>query len=356
MKMKFVIGIIALVALGGVAVYSAYSERTVSVEKMPDAAGGEENDAKGSSDETFARDPITGMMCANGAKRPFAVMLAGDTAARPLSGIAQADVVVEMPVLTNGITRFMGVFLCEEPEEIGSIRSSRDDFLPFARSFDAVYAHWGGSHFALDLLNAGVLDNIDALRDPFNAFYRKNDRTAPHNGFTSVARLKETAEKRGYRAERKGNGYPHIPERSALSIDQTITIGYPGPYAAEFFYDHTTNSYLRSRGGTKEIDSATGRQVEVKNVIVMTALSRQLDADYNTVVVEGEGAVRIFRNGEEKRGMWKRVKEEYAPPRDDHSDNKYYFIDEQGKEIGLAEGKIWISLVQPEQRVELKFR
>ncbi|OGD23359.1 hypothetical protein A2Z10_02140 [Candidatus Azambacteria bacterium RBG_16_47_10] len=352
--MKFIMGIAVFAVLGGVMVYGAYSERTVSIEKEA-GVHTEQEDAGDAFTQAFVRDPLTGRMCASGGKRPFAVMLAGDTVARPLSGIAQADVVVEMPVLTNGITRFMAVFSCAEPEEIGSIRSARDDFLPFAKSFDAIYAHWGGSHFALDLLNAGVLNNIDALRDPFNAFYRKEDRIAPHNGFTSIIRLRETAEKRGYRIERKGNGYPHIPDNPLLSIDQTVMIGYPGPYGVEFLYDHTTNSYFRSRGGKKEMDSGTEKQVEVKNVIVMIAETKQLDADYNTVVVEGEGRVRIFRNGEEKKGTWKRVKEEYAPERSDHSDNKYYYVDEQGKEIGLVEGKIWIALVQPDQKVELKF-
>lgn len=354
MKTRFIIVAAGLVLAGGAVVYSAFSERTVSIKKEIGALTKNLGNTDTAQD-ILVRDPLTGVACARGGSRPFAVMLAGDTVARPLSGIAQADVVVEMPVLTNGITRFMAVFSCGEPEEIGSIRSARDDFLPFAKSFDAIYAHWGGSHFALDLLNANVLNNIDALRDPFNAFYRKSDRIAPHNGFTSIARLRETVEKRGYRAERKGSGYPHIPDNTLLSIDQTVTIGYPGPYGVEFLYDHTTNSYIRSRGGIKELDSGIEKHVEVKNVIVMTAETKQLDADYNTVVVEGEGSVRIFRNGEEKKGTWKRVKEEYAPERADHADNKYYFIDEKGKEIGLTEGKIWIALVQPDQRVELRF-
>lgn len=354
MKKGFIIGVVVLAAVGGVALFSMRSERVVSIEKGVDVL---ENIISGADEnkEGYVRDSLTGIACENGGRRPFAVMLAGDTVARPLSGIAQADVVVEMPVLTNGITRFMAVFSCESPNEIGSIRSSRDDFLPFVKSFDAIYAHWGGSHLALDLLNAKVLDNIDALKDPFNAFYRKNDRLAPHNGFTSIERLRETAIKRGYRAERKGGEYPRIPEHVTLGMDQTVRIGYPGPYEVEFFYDHTTNSYLRSRGGTKEMDEGAGRQVTVKNLIVMTADSRQLDADYNTVTVEGEGKVRIFRNGEEKKGTWKRMKEEYMPSSDDHIDNKYYFLDDQGKEIGLVTGKIWISLVEPEQDVEVKF-
>src|SRR3989344_6435938 len=65
--------------------------------------------------------PITGLECERGRERPVAVMLAGDLEARPLSGVGQADIVFEMPVAPNGITRYMAVYQCEEPEEIGSV-------------------------------------------------------------------------------------------------------------------------------------------------------------------------------------------------------------------------------------------
>ena len=145
--------------------------------------------------------PLTGQKCENSKARPVAVMLAEDTVTRPLSGISKADLVVEMPVVKDGITRMMAIFACEEPEDIGSIRSSRDDFIPLAAAFDAIYAHWGGSHFALDELNGGITDNIDALINPFNAFFRKNTKVAPHNGFTTYQRLFGAAEKLGYRME-----------------------------------------------------------------------------------------------------------------------------------------------------------
>jgi len=99
-------------------------------------------------DSSIPLNDITGIRCKNGDKRPYAIMLAADKAARPLSGVSEADVVVEMPVITDGITRYMAVFKCEEPKEIGSIRSARHDFITLAKSFDAIYAHWGGSYFA----------------------------------------------------------------------------------------------------------------------------------------------------------------------------------------------------------------
>ena len=203
--MKKIIIFIAVVALlgGGVLFYAFEAERKVIVDDKKVLARGDASSAESLSPllADFSENPLTGQKCVRGNKRPMAVMLAVDVVARPLYGVSKADVAVEMPALTNGITRLMALFSCEEPEEIGSIRSARHDFLPFARSFDAIYAHWGGSYLALDLLNKKVLDNLDALPNPHDAFYRRSDKLPPHNGFTSFARLSAAAEKLGYRSE-----------------------------------------------------------------------------------------------------------------------------------------------------------
>lgn len=334
---------VAVICGAGVLWYNGTLSKKVSIKKSASSTPleAQEADAVG---KRLAHNPLTGTMCEEGDARPFAVMLAADKVARPLYGIAQADIVVEMPALTNGITRYMGIFACEHAEEIGSIRSARHDFLPFAKSFDAIYAHWGGSYLALDALKTKELDAIDALPNPYDAFYRRNDKLAPHNGFTSFTRLQEAAQKLGYRMEGKATGYPRIGDEAVLSTNQSIAIKYPFPYNADFSYAHTTNSYTRSRGGEKEMDAATHTQVEVKNIIIMRAASRQISPDYNDVDVEGEGDAILYRNGEMKKGTWKKEGE------------RYVFSDGKGQALGLVAGKTWISIVQPDQKVELTLR
>lgn len=356
MKRSVVVVIVVLVALaGGFLLFVSNFGKTVVIERG--AVVSEKPSPQTTPEpasERLAFNPLTGQMCNEGDLRPYAVMFAADHVAKPLSGIAQADVVVEMPALTNGITRFMGVFSCERPEVIGSIRSARHDFLPFVKSFDAYFAHWGGSYLALDILKTGVIDNIDSIRNPFDTFWRDEAKPSPHNGFTSFARLERAASRLNLRlGETQAKGYVRIKDESQLGIDQNISIGYPKPYNVDFTYDHVTNSYRRWRGGEKEVDQAAGRQVEVKNVVVMTAPSRQINMDYNEVDVEGEGDALVYRNGDVVKGKWKRAHETYGK---EEEDDKYYFVDSQGKEIGLVEGKTWISLVQPNQRVELTFK
>ncbi|MFB6225176.1 MAG: DUF3048 domain-containing protein, partial [Candidatus Paceibacteria bacterium] len=99
--------------------------------------------------------PLSGKQCKRHNARPFAVMLASDASARPLSGINKAEVVIEMPVLTGSVTRLMGVFVCNTPSEVGSVRSARHDYISWARAFNAVLLHWGGSQMAKNELKTG---------------------------------------------------------------------------------------------------------------------------------------------------------------------------------------------------------
>lgn len=317
----------------------------VSNSGKPDFGGGaniSENSPAAQEEKTILKGSLSGLDCENKNRRPFAAMLAGDPQTRPLSGISEADIVVEMPV-TPSINRLMAVYQCEEPKEIGSVRSSRDDFIPLAAGFGAVYAHWGGSHFALDKLNAGIIDNIDALKNPHNAFFRKEKIPAPDNGFTSGERLLNSAKKLGYGQESEFEGYWRGEDKSAGGKKAVLEINYPGSYAVKYEYYPNTNAYLRFRGGKPEIDKNSNAQVAAKNVAVMKTAIRPLEDQYNDVDVEGEGAAIVYRNGEEIKGKWKKDAKNLA--------SKLYFYDGAGEEISFTPGSLWIEIVSPETEI-----
>jgi len=287
---------------------------------------------------------ISGLPCKNYNRRPFAVMLAEDEVARPLSGLQAADLVVEMPVLITGMNRMMAIYVCGDPPEIGSIRSARHDFIPIVMGFDAIFAHWGGSHFALDKLNNGIMDNIDALKYSRTAFWRQINLPSPHNGFTSIEKLSAQAEKLGYRLENEFEGYKH--QGTNYKIQDTrykLTINYPGIYKVWWEYNPETNEYLRWRGNGPEKDFNTANQVKAKNIVVMRAQSHYLEDQYNDVDVEGEGEASFYFAGKEIEGSWK--KEGH------YEKTKLYFYDEAGSEIEFVPGQIWIEIIEPEKQV-----
>ena len=286
------------------------------------------------------RHPLSGKRCDNHEARPFAVMLAEDTQTRPLSAISKADLIIEMPVIKDGITRMMAFYACNEPQEIGSIRSARDDFTPLAAAFDAIYAHWGGSKYALDDLNQGVIDNIDALVNPYNVYFRKKEIAAPHNGFTSYDRLYTTSTLLNYRLNINFEPYPLEPKNPPNedeSVPTTISIGYPAPYNLDYVYSLKENTYLRFRGNTPEVDALDGEQAGAEVLVIMKTNTRPISFEYNDVDVTGEGDAFIFQNGGLIRARWQKSS--------DKLDSRLEFVNEKGGQIPLVAGTRWIHII-----------
>lgn len=306
------------------------------------AKSGSEQIITASLKDIFEKSPISGVSCENANRRPIAVMLSGDSVTRPLSAISQADLVFEMSVVEGGITRLMAVFVCSNPTQIGSVRSARHDFIPLALGLDAIYAHWGGSHFALEKIKLIAIDNLDALPNPYSTFYRQSGVEAPHNGFTSMTRLVNGSKKLDYRLVSKFAGYPHLSESEIVAKSKekkVLTIEYAGPFKVSYQYDPEANSYWRYRDNIKEIDKNTKQQVEAKNVVIMRALSEPLEDQYNDVQVEGQGQAEYYLNGEAKKGIWKKDRKDPS--------SKLFFYDNKGQEIKFVPGSIWIEIADP---------
>ena len=283
--------------------------------------------------------PIAGLDCEYRDRRPVAVMLASDPETRPLSGIGQADLVVEMPVTPNGITRMMAVYQCQTPNEIGSIRSARGDFIPLAGGFESLYAHWGGEYDALEQLDRRVIDNVDALKYEGTTFYRKTTIPRPHNGFSTISRIFDRAIALGYDLNKNFSGYLHSdapPIRNLSNIANTVTLNYPATYNAVWTYDAITNSYLRARGGGAEVDRNTGEQVRAQVVIVMHTASGNIRGQYISVNTTGQGTAEVYQNGIRIDGTWKKDPTQL--------NSKLFFYDASGKEIPFVSGTIWIEI------------
>ena len=299
-----------------------------------------DNGLKIIKEEESPKSSIAGLECLNFDRRPMAVMISSDVETRPLSGIGQADLVFEMPVAPNGITRLMAVFQCEDPPEIGSVRSSREDFIPLAASLGSIYAHWGGEKEALKKLDNGIMDNVDALRYEGTVFYRKPKIKAPHNGFTSMSFLWGKASDLDYDRKDDFTGYKrqkNAPKKNLSNLVDSVIVDYPAPYNVLWTYDQESNDYSRFRAGTPEIDKNFNSQIKAKVVIVMDTTSRILNSDYIRIDVQGEGDVRIFQNGTAINGKWK--KDPLTV------ESKLLFYHESGEEIEFASGKIWVEIM-----------
>jgi hypothetical protein len=301
--------------------------------------------------------PFTNLPCANWNRRPIAVMQAADVSVRPDSGFSDADLVLEMPAITASITRLMGVYVCNDPVEVGSIRSTRHDYIALAAGWDAILTHWGGSHFAGEILNKKTIDNLD-LNGSFGSKapecgFRKAGVPAPDNGFAKFDKLLECAKARDYRMENKFSGYAHQAE---AAMDQRpsgghLRVGFAGAYAAAYDYDKATNTFLRTWGKVPDTDANNSKRLAPKNIAVVIASSEQIEGQYNNVQIGdpqfdtvSEGDAYYYFNGKEIKGRWKKDKSKWA--------SKLFMYDDKGEEVKFVPGQIWIEVLEPGQALK----
>jgi hypothetical protein len=350
-----IIGIIGVgvYALSGVSNNSEITKEIKEDEQNPDEAGGV---LESSEEKLTNASPLTGVQCDNYKQRPIAVMMAGDAVARPLSGLSQADIVVEMPVITGSVTRLMGVYVCNLPDEVGSIRSARHDYISLVRGWDAIYVHWGGSHFALNELKTGKrytgedlgkVPDIDAISSS-GQFFRKSTVPAPHNGFVSLPKVIDLAKKREYALETNLEGYKfqskkNIEAQKQDSKNGKLYVGFGGVFATSWEYNKEDNTYTRYWAGQKDVDRGNNdAEIKAKNIIVMRASSRQIEGQYNEVTIYGKGEGKIYHNGQEKNITWK--KEGFK--------DTLRFYGEDGQEILLVPGQTFIQVIEPGQNLK----
>jgi hypothetical protein len=301
--------------------------------------------------------PISGLACDNWNRRPLAVMQPADVPARPAAGFSEADMVFEMPVITASITRLMGVYVCNTPAEVGSMRSSRHDYIALAKGLDAIYAHWGGSHYAIDLLNQGVIDDLNCNNDGGKSagqccFRKEGMARGVDSGYARPAELLQCSKDFGYRMTDNFAGYPHQAE---ASVDQRgkgghLRVAFAGPYAAEYDYDQASNTYKRTWGNVADTDRNNGQRIAPKNVVVLIARSTQIveGEQYNNVQIgdpwyddTDTGEAHYYMNGQEYTGTWKKDKS--------NAGSKLFFYDQNGQEIKFVPGQIWVDVLEPGQ-------
>ena len=305
--------------------------------------------------------PISGLTCDNWNKRSFAVMQPADVAARPLAGLSQADMVVEMVAVYGSITRLMGVYGCNTPEEVGSLRSARHDFVHLAKSFDSIYVHWGRADIEefKEVLNSGVIDdmncNNDAGKSAGQYCFRKEavgNMRGVDTGYAKFASLLEGAKAFGYRAENNFLGYPHQAE---AALDQrpsggNLRVAYAKPFDVEYDYDKASNSYFRTWGSVADTDRNNKARIAPKNVVVMIADAAPIKVGEQYANIQigdpwfdqaDSGSAFFYLNGQQYKGIWKKDKSKI--------DSKLMFLDETNQEIKFVPGQVWVEIIDPGQ-------
>lgn len=281
--------------------------------------------------------PFSGMSCTNPKSRAFGVIIAQYPETMPLSGISQADIVFEWPVANaGGVSRLLAIFQCQNPKEIGSIRSARPYITDIAKGLDVIFTSWGGP---TDLLNPKIkqigLDWLNGMENPSKAFFRKSVKPAPHNGFSSLERLKKAAQDKKMRSENNFEGYSFLVPAKVIykTNEQIINISYYNP--VKYVYDSKAGNYLRYWNNTEAIDQNTGEQAYAKNLILLKTNIGILRSGVADARVIGTGEIKMYQAGEEIIGTWSK----------ESSSSKLIFLNSDKEEIKFIPGPIWIEIV-----------
>ena len=382
MDKKIVIALgIVVYLLSAFASFQYFSANGVNLSGYEAPVYDEEGNVVDSGPKTEAC-PLNGQLYSKTARsrwekrRPLGIMVQNNIEARPQSGLSSADIIHEA-VAEGGITRFLAMYYCQEPEIVGSVRSARIYFIKLLQAYgtNPLYGHVGGANTPGPADALGEIQDLDwyAYNDmdqfavPFPNYWRDYDRlpgrATEHTVYTNTQLLWEyAAENRGLtNVDEAGDSWDanFKPWKFAKDAKEgergNITKinyrfwdgGLGDDYTVQWNYDSVTNSYLRINGGEPHIDKNTDQQLSSKNVIVVLADESVADDGYEggqhmLYEVIGSGDAYIFQNGQAYEGEWQK----------DDEESMMRFYNEDGEEIEMVNGQIWISILPTGNEVE----
>ncbi|MBQ4289416.1 MAG: DUF3048 domain-containing protein [Clostridia bacterium] len=290
---------------------------------------------------------------------PVQVQIENSSAARPQTGLNEADIIYEAPV-EGTITRFTVIFNDNHPVVAGPVRSLRMNFLGIQREWDSILVHYGGPDVKGEEYSIYGKD-YDSIQYTCNGvwggkhtkfFWRSSDRKAPHNAYTNVQFIKETYP--DFKSKKtefwKHSETPTGSDKTATSILVPFLKSTPG---IEFRYNKDTDSYDRYEDGKRfetyrnsDKEKRSLEYVSVKNLIIQYVPMRTAnDSDGHRIIyMTGKGKCDVFIGGKWITGTWER-KEDTALT---------HFYDENGKDITLAIGNTWVCVQPDSNKITVK--
>lgn len=279
---------------------------------------------------------------------PVLVNIDNVRGAWPQWGIADADIIYEMPIHGLSLTRLMALFAYNHPEAAGPVRSGRVLHAEMREEWDAAWAFIGRQLKEGSSVNE-ALRRFKTKDKPVNLIFDGGGNAAsglfrlmpgrggPHNHSANVRAIAEKA------------GEYAFPARPFLFADALPTAGVPVVHVAlkygteqssfansDFNYDPATNLYSRYRNNTVYEDKNNpGVPLTFSNLIVQwTDLKFNGAADAPLLTEVGEGNADIFTGGRYIAGYW--VRESVT--------SRTVFYDQDGNEIRLQRGKTFINI------------
>jgi DUF3048 family protein len=285
--------------------------------------------------------PLTGRDAPGGEipQRPvLAVKIENLPEARPQAGLDHADIVYEEPV-EGGITRFIALFQCEQAGQVGPIRSGRTtDPEILVQYGKPPLAYSGGAQPVVKAIDRAGLVDVSETNAP-QAYDHDPGRIAPHDLFSSTARLLKAAKVKGHAP---APVFTYSQDLDGVRSRRAPTVHLPFSSYSDvvWTWSKQRGAWLRAHG-TEPHTLVDGSQVQATNVVVQVVHvvpGEIVDPAGNPspeVQVVGGGKAYVFRDGRMIVGRWQR----------DTLDDTTAFVTRSGDPIPLAPGNTWVELL-----------
>lgn len=280
-------------------------------------------------------------------RRPLAIVVENHSEARPQRGLSDASVIYEA-IAEGGITRFLAIFGPKSAVKVGPVRSARTYFNGWALEYNALYGHVGGKLDALQEIPKLGINDLDQFGIGTRAYQRepKEGVATEHTMFTSTDKLWEVAKSyKKYDITTNATAPLLWKEEEVAdkrSKGQTVTIDFSNAtYQVVWNYDHPANNYKRVLVGQPHIDGNNNKQLSAKTIVIQEVNREPIVTEINEngfrFSMLGKGPAKIIQDGTVVEGQWKKP--------DQKSRTKFY--DQDGNELKLNRGTMWIEVVPP---------
>jgi hypothetical protein len=276
----------------------------------------------------------------------IAVKIDNVAAARPQTGLQDADIVYVLPV-EGGLSRFLTLFSSRFPPVIGPVRSAREDDLELVRQFGRPGLAYSGAapHLLPFVERAPVVDLYAGLPALAPAYYRYDGRVAPYNLYAGSSVLR--ADAKGASVARD-IGFRFGPLPASAHGTAVPATGYSAGYSASSFtfrWSARPGRWLVSMDGSPAMVASVGPSaaeaqlgaatIVIQHTVIRT--SRFLEYGKPPPYAEsvGSGTAVVLRGGKAYTVRWSRPSAgagtSYTLP--------------SGARMTFAPGQVWVLLV-----------
>jgi Protein of unknown function (DUF3048) N-terminal domain/Protein of unknown function (DUF3048) C-terminal domain len=266
----------------------------------------------------------------------LAVQLDNDAAARPWTGLADADIVYVLPV-EGGLSRLLAVFSSGFPAVIGPVRSARSEDLELLRQFGRPAFAYSGATAALLAHIHRTARIVDLYAGGSRGYYRDPSRAAPYNLYAHTRQL--LAQSAGA-SKARGIGFRFGPPPPGGKVTRSASVSYPAA-SFRFTWSAARGRWLVSVDGAPAVTTGGVRlsaaTVVIQHTTVLT--SHFLENGVRPPYAESTGSGRavVLRSGRAWTVHWSRPT----------SDGGTTFTTASGRRMTFASGQVWIVLAYP---------